>query len=496
MTVNSKISRRKFFIGSAAAGGGLAIGFNIPGVRDALAQKVIGTTGNEVGAWVFIKPNDDVVIRIARSEMGQGTLTGLAQLVAEELDCDWKKVKWEYPTPGQNLARNRVWGDMSTGGSRGIRGSQDYVRKGGAAAREMLIQAAANDWKVPTGECTVEAGVITHTPSKRKTTYGKVATAAAKLEPPKSIALKEPKDWKLAGKPLKRLDTVDKLSGKQVYGIDIKLPGMVVASIRDAPVHGGKIKSFDGAKAKAMPGVTHVLQVGSSAVAVVADTWWRANKALAEVKVVYEDDPNTKVSSASVAQLLKEGLEATENVSAYNKVGDALGAISGAVKKIDAIYTAPYWHHVTMEPMNCTAKWTPEKCEVWVPTQNGDAALAACAEAAGLQPSQCDVYKVQLGGGFGRRGFQDPTTKAVLLAKQIPGVPVKLLWSREEDMRQGRYRPISQCKMQAGLDDKGNLVGMTMRISGQSILASVAPARMENGVDFIAFQGLNPLDGK
>ena len=496
MTVNSKISRRKFFIGSAAAGGGLAIGFNIPGVRDALAQKVIGTTGNEVGAWVFIKPNDDVVIRIARSEMGQGTLTGLAQLVAEELDCDWKKVKWEYPTPGQNLARNRVWGDMSTGGSRGIRGSQDYVRKGGAAAREMLIQAAANDWKVPTGECTVEAGVITHTPSKRKTTYGKVATAAAKLEPPKSIALKEPKDWKLAGKPLKRLDTVDKLSGKQVYGIDIKLPGMVVASIRDAPVHGGKIKSFDGAKAKAMPGVTHVLQVGSSAVAVVADTWWRANKALAEVKVVYEDDPNTKVSSASVAQLLKEGLEATENVSAYNKVGDALGAISGAVKKIDAVYTSPYWHHVTMEPMNCTAKWTPEKCEVWVPTQNGDAALAACAEAAGLQPSQCDVYKVHLGGGFGRRGFQDPTTKAVLLAKQIPGVPVKLLWSREEDMRQGRYRPISQCKMQAGLDDKGNLVGMTMRISGQSILASVAPARMENGVDFIAFQGLNPLDGK
>src|SRR5438477_5575483 len=182
--VHAKVSRRNFLISSAAAGGGLALGFQLPGLRDALAQKPLGTEGNEVGAWVLIKPNDDVVIRIARSEMGQGTLTGLAQLVAEELDCDWKKVKTEYPTPGQNLARNRIWGDMSTGGSRGIRGSQDYVRKGGAAAREMLIQAAANQWKVPATECRAEASVITHTSSGRKTTYGKVASAAARLEPP------------------------------------------------------------------------------------------------------------------------------------------------------------------------------------------------------------------------------------------------------------------------------------------------------------------------
>ena len=496
MQKKSKLSRRQFFIGSAAAGGGLAIGFNVPGVRDALAQKLINTNGDEVGAWVFIKPNDDVIIRIARSEMGQGTLTGLAQLVAEELECDWNKVKWEYPTPGQNLARNRVWGDMSTGGSRGIRGSHEYVRRGGATAREMLLQAAANQWKVPIGECKAEASVITHAPSKRKTTYGKVASAAAKLEPPRNVNLKDPKDWKIAGKALKRLDTIDKLNGKQVYGVDIKLPGMLVASIKDTPIHGGKIKSFDGAKAKAMPGVTHVLQVGPAAVAVVADTWWHANKALAAVEISYEDDPNSKVSSATINEALKAGLEAKDDVSVYNKVGDVGQAMAGAAKKIDAVYTAPYWHHVTMEPMNCTAKWTPEKCEVWVPTQNGDAALAACAEASGLPPAKCEVYKVHLGGGFGRRGFQDPTTKAVLLAKQIPGVPVKLLWSREEDMKQGRYRPISQCKMQAGLDEKGNLVGLQMRISGQSILASVAPARMENGVDFIAFQGLNPLDGK
>ncbi len=229
----SGVSRRRFFVGSAAVGGGLAIGIALPGVREALAQKVLGTTGDEVGAWVFIRPNDDVVIRIARSEMGQGTLTGLAQLVAEELECDWKKVKWEYPTPGQNQARKRIWGDMGTGGSRGIRTSHEYVRKGGATAREMLLQAAANEWKVPLAECSVQASVITHGPTKRKTTYGKVAAAAAKLEAPKTVTLKDPKDWKLIGKPVKRLDTVDKLSGKQVYGIDLKMPGMLTASIKD-----------------------------------------------------------------------------------------------------------------------------------------------------------------------------------------------------------------------------------------------------------------------
>jgi isoquinoline 1-oxidoreductase beta subunit len=254
----SNISRRRFLITGATAGGGLALGLTVPVFRDAIAQKAEGGEGNEVGAWVFIRPNDEVIVRIARSEMGQGTLTGLAQLVAEELECDWNKVKTEYPTPGQNLARNRVWGDMSTGGSRGIRGSHEYVRKGGASARMMLIQAAANAWKVPASECKAEASVITHTPTGRKTTYGKVATAAAKLEPPKEVVLKDPKTWKIAGKPLARLDTADKLTGKQIYSIDLKLPGMLNASIMDAPVYGAKVKSYDEAWAKSMPGVRNV----------------------------------------------------------------------------------------------------------------------------------------------------------------------------------------------------------------------------------------------
>jgi isoquinoline 1-oxidoreductase beta subunit len=491
---NAKVSRRKFLVSGAAAGGGLALGVNVPGLGDALAQNVLGAEGTEVGAWVVIKSNEDVVVRIARSEMGQGTLTGLAQLVCEELECDWKKVKWEYPTPGKNLARNRVWGDMSTGGSRGIRASHEYVRKGGAAARMMLLQAAAELWKVPVGELTVAEGIIRHAKSNQSTTYGKVASAAAKLTAPdpKDIKLKDPKDWKVAGKKLKRLDTVDKLTGKQIYAIDVKLPGMLTASIMDAPVFGAKVKSYDEAKAKAMPGVRHVLKVGDTAVAVVADTWWQANQALKALNIAWEEGPNDKVSSESIMAFLKEGLDAKEGVFVGNQVGDAPQAIAGAAKKLEAVYYSPYQNHVCMEPMNCTAKVTADKCEVWVATQNGDGSLAAAAGASGLPPAQCEVYKYHLGGGFGRRGMQDFVTKAVQIGKQIPGVPVKLVWSREEDMRQGRFRPVGLCRMSAGLDDKGDLVGLSMRISAQSILASAAPARLENGKDFLAFQGLNP----
>src|SRR5215467_13197971 len=236
--ITTKLNRRSFVIGSTAVGAGLALGLKIP-FGTAVVRAQDGSP--EINAWVVIRPDDAVVIRIARSEMGQGTLTGLAQLVAEELECDWSKVTWEYPTPGQSVARKRVWGDFSTGGSRGIRMSHEYVRQGGAAAREMLKQAAANEWKVPVSEVSAANGVITHTASGRSTTYGKVAEAAAKLEPPKDVKLKDPKDWKIAGKPLKRLDTPDKITGKQVYGADLRLPGMLTAAISDCPVQGGKI---------------------------------------------------------------------------------------------------------------------------------------------------------------------------------------------------------------------------------------------------------------
>jgi len=484
-----RITRRTFLIGSAAIGGGLALGLRIPfgGPRAAMAAE----TAPEINAWVVIRPDDTVVVRIARSEMGQGTLTGLAQLLAEELECDWAKVTTEYPTPGQNVARGRVWGDFSTGGSRGIRTSHDYVRKGGAAARMMLLQAAANEWKVPVAECAAAKSVITHKPSGRSTTFGKVAQAAAKLDPPKDVPLKDPKQWKIIGKPLKRLDTPDKLTGKQIYGIDVKLPGMLNAAIMDCPVFGGKVKSFDAAKAGAMRGVKKVVRVGDSALAVVADTWWHAKTALAAMPIEWDTGENAKVSSASIAEMLTEGLSA-EQAFVHNERGDAKAALDAAAKKIEAIYSYPYQNHATMEPMNATALYSADRCEVWCPTQNGEAALAATAEAAGLPVAKCDVYKQLLGGGFGRRGFTDYVRQAVLIAKEMPGTPVKLIWSREEDMTHGKYHPVMQAKLTGGLDAKGNLTALRIRLSGQSILASARPQALVKGKDPFTFQGFWP----
>jgi isoquinoline 1-oxidoreductase subunit beta len=480
-----RLDRRSFVVGSAAAGAGLALGFSLDPADAADATP-------EVNAWAVINPDDSVVIRIAKSEMGQGTLTGLAQLTAEELGCDWSKVSTEFPTPGQNLARKRVWGDYFTAGSQGIRSSQELVRKGGAAARMMLIQAAANDWKVPAEECSAENSVITHAKSGRKTTFGKVATAAAKIDPPKDIPLKDPKTWTIAGKPLKRLDTPPKIVGAPLYGIDVRLPNMLYATISACPVFGGKVASYDEAKVHDMPGVKKVVKVGDDAVAVVADSWWRAKKALEAMPISWDEGENVKVSSASIAQWLKEGLDADE-AFVGNKAGDAKGALSGAAKVIEATYSYPYQSHAPMEPMNATALYTSDKCTVWCPTQNGESALAATAEASGLPVAQCDVIKTYLGGGFGRRGQTDYVRQAVAIAKEMPGTPVKLLWSREEDTTHDVYHPVTQCKMRAAFDDKKNLVALHMRISGQSILAYQLPARMVNGMDPLVFaQGLAP----
>ncbi|WP_407353966.1 molybdopterin cofactor-binding domain-containing protein [Luteimonas sp. R10] len=483
------LSRRRFLIGSATALGGLSLGFHLPLIGSAAAAEP-GAAAREVNAWVVIQPDETVVVRIARSEMGQGTLTGLAQLVAEELECDWANVTTEYPTPGQSVARDRVWGNFSTGGSRGVRESHDYMRQGGAAAREMLIAAAANAWGVPAGECTVAKGVITHSASGRSTTYGKVATAAAQLTPPTDIPLKDPQDWAIAGKPLPRLDTADKLTGKQVYGTDVQLPGMLNAAIRACPYFGGKLESFDAAAVADMPGVRHVVRVDDTAVAVVADTWWRAKTALDALPVVWDEGPNRALTSAAIADMLAEGLDA-DDAFIGTQAGDARATLAAhAGKTVTATYAVPYQHHATMEPMNATALYTPEKCEVWVPTQNGEASLAAAAQAAELPVERCEVYKLHLGGGFGRRGFQDYVQQAVRIARQVPGTPVKLIWSREEDMLHGAYHPTTQCKLTGALDDDGNLAALHMRISGQSILASVRPEGMQGGMDPVVFQGL------
>jgi len=491
MSAATSTSRRGFL--KTAIAGGLVVAFHIP-FDEAQAQEPIAqgasTATPEVNAWVVVKPDDTIVIRIARSEMGQGTLTGLAQLVAEELDADWSKVVTEYPSPGQNLARKRAWGSFSTGGSRGIRESHDYVRKGGAIARTMLVQAAADAWNVPASECSAAASVITHKPSGRTVSYGKVAEAAAKLTPPADVALKDPKEWKLAGKRLARLDTVDKTTGAQIYGMDITMPGMLNAAIKDCPVFGGTVKSFDASAVEKRPGIKKIFKLGDSAVVVVADTWWRAKSALDKVTIEWDKGPNANLSSKDVAATLKAALDAPEAVVG-NANGDAKAAIASSARKIEAVYSFPWLNHATMETMNATVIWTADRCQVWTPTQNGEAALAATAEAAGLPAAKCDVYKMHLGGGFGRRGAtHDWVTQAVKIAKEMPGTPIKLIWTREEDMLHGRYHPITQCKLTAGLDAKGNVTGLHMRIAGQSILASLGQT-LKDGKDPVVFQGLN-----
>jgi isoquinoline 1-oxidoreductase subunit beta len=486
---STAISRRRFIGTSAVAAGGLTFAFHIPFASEATAQ----TLPSEVNAWVVVKPDDNIVIRIARSEMGQGTLTGLAQLVAEELDANWAKVSTEYPTPATNLARDRVWGNFGTGGSQGIRQSNDYVRKGGAAARMMLVQAAADQWKVPVAECSAASSVITHKPTGRTTSYGSVAVAAGKLTPPAAatVTLKDPKDWKLAGKRLARLDTVDKTTGAQIYGMDLKLPGMLNAAIKDCPVFGGKLKSFNAAAIANKPGVKKVVKVGDTAVAVIADTWWRAQSALNALPIEWDNGDHEKQSSVEFAKVMRAALDAPE-AAMGNQNGDVKTALAGAVKKIEAIYSYPHQNHACMETMNATARYTPQRCEVWAPTQNGEAALSATADAAGLTQAQCDVYKLHLGGGFGRRGMTDYVRQAVAIAKEMPGVPIKLIYSREEDMLHGKFHPTSQCKMTAGVDAQGNVTALHMRVAGQSILAQVAPLNIVNYKDPVAFQGLNP----
>ena len=479
-------SRRDFLVQSVAAGGALVLGWQVP-----LPVEAQTAAGTELNLWVVVRPDDGCVVRIARSEMGQGTLTGLAQLVAEELECDWAKVSTEQISPQRNLESKRAWGEMGTGGSRGIRTSQDYVRRGGAAARMMLLQAAAEEWRVPVAELRVASGVITHPASGRRTTYGQVAPMAARLTPPdaRSIVLKDPKTWTVAGTPRKRLDTADKLDGSKKYAIDVRLPGQLCAAVRACPVWGGKLVSFDAATVTGRRGVRGVVQVNDHTVALVADTWWRAKTALDALPIVWAEGEGATQDSATIAARLTEGLSAPGAYAGRNE-GDALKAITAAARQVTATYSTPFLAHATMEPMNCTARITADKGEVWVATQNAEAALAALSEESGLPLAQCQVFRSDLGGGFGRRGgLQDYVRQAVAIAKQFPGTPIQMIWSREEDQAQDFYRPISMCKLSAGLDDAGNLVGLHVRVSGQSINAFVAPQTVLDGKDRRQLQG-------
>ena len=468
--------RRQFLQQATVLSGALVLGFQTPSAQAASSSAV-----NEVTHWVVIQPDDTVVIRIARSELGQGSMTGLAMLVAEELGCDWTKVRAEYANVNEHMRRDKIWKDMTTGGSRGIRDSQEYLRQAGAAARSMLVAAAAQRWKVSAAECQAAQSVVTH-PSGLRATYGELAALASTLPVPTTVKLKDPKDWTLIGTSPARFDLPAKVDGSQRYAVDMQLPGMLHAAIFQSPVFGGRVKRVDDSKARNMPGVRKIV-TSDEWVAVVATNWWQAQKAVRALQVEWNNGAHGAVTSASIRQKLEQDL-AAPTAPIARKDGDTVKAFANANKVLEAQYFTGYVNHATMEPQNATALLQGDQLQVWVGTQSGEASINAAAQASGLPVSQIQIHKMHTGGAFGRRVLhQDYTVQAVKLAMAMPGVPIKLMWSREEDMRQGRYRPVSLVKLRGALDKEGQWTAWEVRQADQSIAISVMPNLIKDGID-------------
>jgi isoquinoline 1-oxidoreductase beta subunit len=485
MTYMPDVSRRSFIVGATAAGGGLAIGFHLPG-KDAVAAEA-AAQGHEVNAWIMVHPDNTITLRVHRSEMGQGSFTAIPQLLAEELEADWQKVRAEFALAHRQLTDNKVYVSMATGGSRAIRDSQTYVRQAGAVAREMLIAAGAAQWKVPAGDCRAEKSYVIHPPSGRKLSYGVLAAAAAKITPPKDVKLKPDNAWKIAGTSVPRFDIPAKTDGSAVFGIDVKLPGMVYAVPRQCPVFGGTVKSYDESKIKGMPGVIGVVAIPNG-VAVVAEHFWQAKTAVETLPIEWDIGPNGAVSSATIGERLTKGADEDPGAKVRHE-GDFDAAMAEAAKKIEAEYHAPFLDHATMEPMNCTVRVNGDHVEVWAPSQNAEGSLAAAAEAAGVPAQNVDVYLTYMGGGFGRRGRIDYVTQAATVAKKMAPRPVKLIWTREETTQHGFYRPVSMGRLSAGLDSSGMPIAYGHKIVGQSLLSTVFPARVKNGIDESSVEG-------
>jgi isoquinoline 1-oxidoreductase beta subunit len=483
MTSGELLSRRSFLVGVSAVGGGLALSLAVPFDSVRTAEEA-----PEVTAWLLIGADNSVVIRVARAEMGQGAHTGLAMLVAEELECDWAKVSTEFVSPQENMRRDRVWGDMSTGASRSIASSQLYLRQAGATAREMLIAAAAARWNVPAFECVAAMSVITHQPSGRKLAFGAVAEAAAKVPPPADVKLKDPRDWKLAGKPRRRLDVPAKVTAQPIYAIDVRLPGMLYAAIAHCPVFGGAPKAVNDGAIANMKGVRRVVRL-PNAVAVIADSWWHAKRAVEALPIEWDPRGNGRVSTASIADIVRAGLSA-EKSQVGRSDGDVAAAMQSAVKLVEADYEVPFLAHATMEPQTCTAHVANGEVEVWVPTQEPMTALATAASAAGVPNEKVVVHGTFLGGGFGRRAaIQEFVRQAVLIAKEVD-VPVKLLWSREEDIKHDYYRPFGMARLVAGLGADGMPIAWKVRIAGPSFVHGLVPGFGMSFVDRTFISGL------
>ena len=484
MSSSNVMLRREFLKKSAGGGTALVIAFYLPGKFEALAAAP-PVEPAAVNAWVRIAPDDAVTLIIDKSEMGQGVVTSLAMLLAEELELDWKKISFEF-APAAPQYFNPLFGLQGTGGSTSVRSSWGPLTKAGAAAREMLIAAAAKQWYVEPSACHAENGAVVHNATSKRLGYGVLAVEAAKLPVPASPALKDPKDYKYIGKPTKRLDTPSKVNGKASFGIDVRLPNIQHAVVARCPVFGGKVKSFDDSKAKGIRGVKQVLQI-STGVAVVADNTWSAMEGRRALQIAWDEGPNAANSSDAIRKLY---LAAAEKPGAIaRKDGDADAALASAAKKVKAAYEVPFLAHATMEPMNCAADVRTDGCDIYAPTQFQTFTQNTSAKITGLKPEQVRVHTTYVGGGFGRRAEQDFITEAVEISK-ARGAPVLVTWSREDDMQHDFYRPAAYTTITAGLDADGWPVAWKSRVVSPSIMSRFFPGSVKNGLDNSSVEGI------
>ena len=480
MTRSASLSRRTFIKTATAAGGGLMIGVYLP-IHPSTSLRGAGTF--EPNVWIKVSADESVRIMLTMLEMGQGVMTSMPMLVAEELDFDWKKIKTEWAGADPKYGNPNFGGQQLTAGSNSVRGMWKVLRESGAAARSMLVTAAAQTWNVPESSCTTDNGVVMHQASGRKLTYGALVDKAAALPVPKTVALKDPKDFKVLGKSLARLDVPEKVNGTAGFGIDVKLPGLLTARVVRCPVFGGKVAKFNADKAKAVPGVKNVVQI-SSGIAVVADNYWSASKGAQALEITWDEGALAKLTSADI--LKKQAELAQQPGKVARNDGNAEAALKSS-QGFERTFEAPFLAHATMEPMNCTADVRADRCDVYVPTQGQTASHQAAVAASGLPADKVKVYVTYMGGGFGRRGEGDFVADAVETSKAV-GKPVKVVWSREDDMQHDYYRPVSYARMWGAVDSSGKPTVFMQRMVQQSLIKRIG-ALPPNGVDFISVDG-------
>jgi isoquinoline 1-oxidoreductase beta subunit len=488
MNEKMHISRRDFFKVGAVVGGGFVLGFYFPIRENEVGMVAESATVFAPNAWIRINNDGQITVLLHKSEMGQGITTSLPMLVAEELEADWTKIGTEFAPAHKDYFTwfSPSFGAQFTGGSTSVRMSWETLMKAGAVAREMLIAAAAQNWGVDPKTCRAEKGEVIHQPSGQRATYGALVEKAVTVPAPKEVPLKDPKDYKLVGKKTARLDTALKVNGSGVFGIDVKVPGMLVAKVSRCPVFGGKVASFDATKAKAIKGVREIVQI-SSGIAVVADGYWPAKLGVDALEVKWDEGPNAKVSSASITEDFKR-LAEQPTAAVARKEGDTSQALAGVAKKLEAVYEVPFLAHATMEPMNCTVHVRSDGCDIWAPTQAQTATQQVAMKIAGLPEEAIKVHTTLLGGGFGRRFEADFVVEAVEISKAV-GAPVKLVWSREDDTQHDFYRPAAYNRLIGGLDAQGMPIVWTQRVVSPSIFARTFPNFIQNGVDSTSVEG-------